>query len=87
MTPPLDSGIILPGVTRRSIVELTSQWGDFDVSERPIYMKELVQAKEDGKLLEVFGAGTAAVVTPVGAIHYSGAKIELPVPTDGLANR
>ena len=41
VTPPLDKGIILPGVTRRSIVEMTSQWGEFTVSERSITMKEV----------------------------------------------
>lgn len=41
VTPPLDSGIILPGVTRRSIVELTQEWGDFKVSERKITMGEV----------------------------------------------
>ncbi len=109
MTPPLDKGIILPGVTRRSILvniviivhflmgnhlflirkiqELTEQWGEFEVSERTICMEELVTANSEGTLLEVFGSGTAAVVTPVGAIHYQGRKVELPTPSDGLAIR
>ena len=41
VTPPLDAGIILPGVTRRSILEMTKPWGEFEVSERKITMKEV----------------------------------------------
>ena len=87
MTPPLEKGIILPGVTRRSILELAESWGEFEVNERTICMDELVQATQDGSLVEVFGSGTAAVVTPVGAIHYQGRLIKLPTPTAGLAHR
>ncbi len=57
------------------------------MSERTICMEELVTANSEGTLLEVFGSGTAAVVTPVGAIHYQGRKVELPTPADGLAIR
>ena len=49
VTPPLDKGIILPGVTRRSIVELTSEWDEFEVSERKLTMPELMEANEDGR--------------------------------------
>ena len=49
VTPALDKGIILPGVTRRSIVEMTSEWGEFEVSERKLTMPELVEANEDGR--------------------------------------
>ena len=41
VTPPLDSGCILPGVTRRSILEMSREWGEFDVSERKITMGEV----------------------------------------------
>ena len=41
VTPPLDSGCILPGITRQSILELTREWGDFNVVERRITMKEV----------------------------------------------
>ena len=44
VTPPLDKGIILPGVTRRSIVELTSEWDEFEGSERKLTMPELIWA-------------------------------------------
>ncbi|XP_069193336.1 branched-chain-amino-acid aminotransferase, cytosolic-like isoform X2 [Procambarus clarkii] len=77
VTPPLD-GLILPGVTRDSILSLTRQWNEFTVSERDITMSEIIQAESDGKLLEMFGAGTAAVVTPVGEIHYEGQVVKIP---------
>lgn len=78
VTPPLSRGDILPGVTRASILELAKSWGGFDVSERNITMGEVKEAADDGRLLEVFGAGTAAVVSPVEAIQYKGKDIEIP---------
>merc|ERR1719341_2564823 len=72
VTPPLSTGVILPGVTRRSIIELTQTWSDLRVSERKITMGEVMEAQEDGRLLEMFGSGTAAVVSPVGGLHYGG---------------
>nr|XP_053630552.1 branched-chain-amino-acid aminotransferase, cytosolic-like [Cherax quadricarinatus] len=77
VTPPLD-GLILPGVIRDSILSLARQWQEFTVSERDITMDEIIQAKSEGKLLEMFGAGTAAVVTPVGEIHYEGQIVKIP---------
>jgi branched-chain amino acid aminotransferase len=81
VTPPLDRGDILPGVTRTSILELCQSWGDFDVSERNISMKEIKTAGTEGRLLEAFGAGTAAVVTPIACIRYKGEDVEIPTPS------
>lgn len=78
VTAPLTRGDILPGVTRASILDLCRSWGDFDVSERFPTMGEIQEAAEDNRLLEVFGAGTAAVVTPVSCIQYKGKDIEIP---------
>lgn len=78
VTASLDRGDILPGVTRDSILQLTRSWGDFDVSERTITMQEIQEASEDNRLLEAFGAGTAAVVTPISCIQYKGKEIEIP---------
>jgi branched-chain amino acid aminotransferase len=78
VTPPLTRGDILPGVTRASIIDLAKSWGEFDVSERFPTMAEIQEAAEDNRLLEVFGAGTAAVVTPVSCIQYKGKDIEIP---------
>ncbi len=70
VTPPL-SGSILPGVTRDSVLEMTRSWG-MKVSERPISIDEVIQSIADGKLKEVFGTGTAAVISPVGSFAYQG---------------
>ena len=78
VTPPLTRGDILPGVTRASILDLAKSWGEFDVSERFPTMAEIQEAAEDNHLLEVFGTGTAAVVTPVSCIQYKGKDIEIP---------
>ena len=85
VTAPLTRGDILPGVTRDSILYLSQLWGDFDVSERFLTMGELKEAADDGRLLEAFGAGTAAVVTPIEAIQYKGEDIN--VPLGGLTQR
>merc|ERR1740122_428533 len=87
VTPPLDTGVILPGVTRRSIVEMVSTWPGLQVTERRITMKEVMAAHSEDRLLEMFGSGTAAVVSPVGGLHYQGSMVRLPTPEQGLAVR
>lgn len=72
VTPPLD-GTILPGVTRMSILELARERLEgpgLEVVERRITMGELAAASKEGRLLEVFGAGTAVVVSPVRSIRW-----------------
>lgn len=86
VTPPL-TGIILPGVTRRSIIELTSEWDEFKVTERKITMKEVMKAKDEGRLIEMFGAGTAAIVSPIGGIFFNKEMQSIPVPDNSLAQR
>ena len=78
VTAPLSRGDILPGVTRDSVVQLAQKW--MKVSERSITMTEVKEAASEGRLLEVFGTGTAAVVTPVSCIRYKGEDIEIPAP-------
>lgn len=75
VTPAL-TGSILPGVTRRSVVALAKEWG-LNVEERRITIDEVFDAHESGDLKEIFGSGTAAVVSPVGLIHHKGKTIEL----------
>ena len=67
VTPELN-GSILPGVTRRSCIELCKQWG-YPVEERKISAKELFDAALAGTLEEVWGTGTAAVISPVGHLR------------------
>ncbi len=70
VTPSL-RGTILPGVTRECVIELLRDSGH-RVEERLVEISEIVEASERGSLREAFGAGTAAVVTPVGRIGYRG---------------
>ena len=73
ITPPL-SGTILAGVTRDSVLTLMREWG-LRVSERPVTIDEVAQAAHKGKLEEVWGTGTAAVISPVGELSYKGERI------------
>ncbi|HYE94499.1 MAG TPA: branched-chain amino acid aminotransferase [Terriglobales bacterium] len=73
ITPPL-AGTILAGVTRDSVLALTREWG-LRVSERPITIDEVVEAAHKGTLQEVWGTGTAAVISPVGELAYKGERI------------
>ena len=73
VTPPL-AGTILAGVTRDSVLALLREWG-LRVSERPIAIDDVVGAANDGTLREVWGTGTAAVISPVGELAYQGARI------------
>jgi len=68
ITPSLDSGSILPGITRDSCIQLLRSRGHA-VTERRIAIDELCQHMRDGRVREIFGSGTAAVVTPVGGIQ------------------
>lgn len=68
ITPALN-GSILPGVTRDSIISLARLWG-IPCSERRIAIEEIINAQKEGKQVEIFGSGTAAVVSPVGTVKY-----------------
>lgn len=74
VTPPLESGSILEGVTRDTVLTLAREFG-IPVSERPITIEEVFAAHAENKLNEVFGTGTAAVISPVGQLHYNGETI------------
>src|SRR5499433_1486452 len=73
ITPPL-GGTILPGVTRDSVLTLLKDWGA-QVSERQISIDEVLAAHEAGTLEEVFGTGTAAVISPVGELAYKARRM------------
>ncbi|ORY53858.1 aminotransferase [Rhizoclosmatium globosum] len=78
VTPPLD-GTILPGVTRDSILTLAKQWGEFKVSEKKVTMPQLVEALKEKRVVEMFGAGTAAIVSPIKNIFYKGTDWAIPL--------
>ncbi|GAW20257.1 hypothetical protein ANO14919_097560 [Xylariales sp. No.14919] len=78
VTAPLD-GTILEGVTRDSILSLAREKlvpEGWLVSERKITMPELAEASTEGRLIEVFGAGTAAIVSPVRTISWKGQPVD-----------
>lgn len=76
---PID-GTVLEGVTRDSILSLTREQlvpKRWTVSERMVWMAEVVEAAEDGTLIEVFGCGITLLVSPVQRIGYKGKGINI----------
>ena len=74
ITPSLDRGAILNGVTRDTVLTLAKDWG-MKITERDITIDEILKANADGSLKEVFGTGTAAVISPVGKLTYKGKDV------------
>ena len=72
VTPAL-TGSILPGITRRSCIQMLKSWG-VEVEERLVSIDELVEAAQNGKLEEAWGTGTAAVISPIGELCYKDVK-------------
>ncbi len=75
VTPRL-SGSILAGITRDTVIQLAKEWG-MPVEERTISIDEVMEKSATGQLKECFGSGTAAVISPVGALHYQGKDITI----------
>jgi branched-chain amino acid aminotransferase len=69
VTPSLAKGTVLPGITRKSVLEVLKDWG-YEIEERDLSVDELIAAAEDGSLEEAWGTGTAAVISPIGQIIY-----------------
>ncbi|KAM0755584.1 branched-chain amino acid aminotransferase II [Meredithblackwellia eburnea MCA 4105] len=93
VTPPLED-LILPGVTRDSVLALTRGHANSTlrldglpdklvVRERKITMSEIQEHSKNGTLLEMFGTGTAAIVSPVSGIGYDGEEIPVPCGDGG----
>ena len=80
-TAPTD-GTVLPGITRMSCIELMKNWG-LTVREEKLAIDTLIAAAKDGSLKEVFGTGTAAVVSPVKEIRYKGEDVQIGDGTIG----
>jgi branched-chain amino acid aminotransferase len=76
---------ILDGITRKSIIELAKSEG-IAVEVRKITVNEVVEAAKDGSLKEMFGAGTAAVISPIAGFGYKDKDYELPKLNDTYAN-
>ena len=73
VTPPL-AGSILAGITRDTVLTLATDWG-LRAIERPIAFQELLDAHADGSLREVFGCGTAAVISAVGELGHADGQL------------
>ena len=77
---------ILDGVTRKSLIDLAKRDG-LNVEVRSVLVEELVNAAKDGSLKEIFGAGTAAVVSPIVAFSYQGTEYQLPKVENSFAQQ
>lgn len=80
MTPML-SDSILDGVTRSSVLQVARDWG-YDVQERKVSVKEIVELLKNNKLDGAFGVGTAATIAPIRLINYNGVDYELTLKND-----
>ncbi|CAD5120895.1 DgyrCDS9447 [Dimorphilus gyrociliatus] len=78
ITPSLEKKIVLPGVTRLSLLELTRKKKKFKVTEGRITMSQIIKALNENRLIEMFGSGTACVVCPVNKILYDKEWYEIP---------
>ena len=66
---PMLTGSILPGVTRKSVIQILKEWG-MNIAERMVSIDEVVDGYENNNLLEVFGTGTAAIISSVSKLKY-----------------
>jgi len=86
ITPDLEQGTILSGVTRDSIITLLRE-KNIVVEERALSLEEIEAAHKNGTLKEAFGAGTAASIAPIAQLNVHGTIIDLPpVETWEIAN-
>jgi branched-chain amino acid aminotransferase len=80
LTPDLESGTILEGVTRDSAIEVLRQEG-YTVEEGPVHIDEVIRAYQAGELREVFGTGTAATITMIKELKYEDFNIKFDTDT------
>jgi branched-chain amino acid aminotransferase len=86
ITPPLEGGTILSGSTRDSAICLLRDWGS-RVVERRVDISEIAGAARSGRLKEVFGTGTAAVVTPVKELEWNGETLRAGAENGPVAQK
>lgn len=86
LVTPMLNGSILPGVTRDSVIEMARSW-KMAVSERRISIDEVFEAQKKGTLSEVFGSGTAAVISPVGMIKCENTEVTIGDGSAGPVSR
>ena len=83
ITPTLEGGSILPGITRKSCIEIL-QNGGYPVIERLVSIDELISALEAGTVEEAWGCGTAAVISPIGRLMYK--DVEYTINNEKIVN-
>ena len=84
ITPDLDQGTILAGVTRDSVIRLIEDMG-MDVEERPLGIDEIIEAFKKGELREVFGTGTAATISMIKELRYKDFVMNFDISNWSLA--
>lgn len=77
---------ILDGITRKSVLQIAKDL-DIEIEVRPIKVQEIVDAHKQGELREIFGAGTAVVISPINSIGYRGERLTLPQISNSYATR
>ncbi|MBQ7161172.1 MAG: branched-chain amino acid aminotransferase [Clostridia bacterium] len=75
-TASLDSGTILPGITRDSVIRLLKSW-NIPVHEGKLEFAKVLEAAKDGSLQEIFASGTAAVISPIGSLTFEGVDYQV----------
>ena len=79
---PLLTGSILPGITRESVIQILRDW-DFNVKERMISIDEILHSYKTNELYEIFGTGTAAVISSVSKLKYKNTELIFSEQTAG----
>lgn len=87
VTPPIEANLILPGIMRDCILHLAKSYKQFKVSEYRVYMKrDLIRAFKEGRVIEAFGCGTAAVICSIELLTFQNETFALSVdPEVGVA--
>ncbi len=85
ITPSLNAGTILDGITRKSVIDLAKSLGKI-VEERDILIDELVEGHKKGTFTEAFGAGTAVTVSKIEVLQYKDVRISLDVSKMSMAD-
>ncbi|RWS25125.1 branched-chain-amino-acid aminotransferase: cytosolic-like protein [Leptotrombidium deliense] len=80
ITPPLN-GLIVPGITRQSILEMVRYWNEFTVSERSISIHELRTLQRQRRLLEIIATNVMGNAIPVIRIHYESTRTDIHIPS------
>jgi branched-chain amino acid aminotransferase len=87
VTPSEDTDTILRGVTKRSVVDIATEWG-IPVEERKVSVQEIVDGLRNGKVTDAFGAGTAATIAQISVIGFRDEIFELPsIESRDISNR